>query len=486
MTQIRKVDKITLLVEKKKRAKAIANAKPLELPQLFPAQDAFINDQSRFIAAQCSRRAGKSNGLALRFFKTMDKYPGSQCIYLALTRESAFSIMWSLLQEFNDKYSLGCKFIESRLTMVHPNGAKLRLLGADSKNFVKRIKGIKSPGVAIDEAQDFGVHLQSLIDDVLTPTIADYADGWLALTGTPGPVPNGYFFEVTQGRKHGYTLHQWTILDNPHMPNATKFIEELKVKRQWPDDNPTLLREWRNKWVLDVQSLWVRYKEDVNHYAQLPALTPGLKYNYIMGVDIGFNDADAIAVLAWHESTPIVYLVEELITRKQGVTDLAKQIEMLRLKYDTYKIVIDAGALGKKVAEELIRRHQLPIEAADKTRKQENVEFLNDSLRIGTFKAKSSSQFAQDSYLVQIDWDKSTPDKIVVKKHPHSDIIDSVLYAYKVSPAYTYQKAPTKPKPGTKEYAYEQETNMFEDTLAKLQEEDAYNKYTKNLGFGES
>jgi len=479
---LRNPDKLTLLIEQAKRDKLKAEAKPLELPRTFPAQDAFIEDPSRFLAAQCSRRAGKSNGLALKFFRTLEKYPGSQCIYMATTRESAFSIMWGILQEHNDKYHLGCKFLESRLTMVHPNGAKLRLLGADSKNFIKRIKGIKSPGVAVDEAQDFGTHLQSLIDDVLTPTISDYTDGWLALTGTPGAVPNGYFFELTQQRQYGYSLHAWTALDNPHMPNAAKFIDELKIKRQWSDDNPTLLREWRNKWVLDVQSLWVRYNEKVNHFIELPKLSGSATYKYIMGVDIGFNDADAIAILAWTEGSPTTYLVEELLTRKQGVTDLAKQIEGFRKKYDVDKIVIDAGALGKKVAEELIRRHQIPIEAADKTRKQENVEFLNDSLRIGTFKAKSGSQFARDSYLVQIDWDKSTPDKIVIKKHPHSDIIDAVLYAFKVSPAYTHQKPVEKPKYGSKEWGLQQAEDMFNAELEALQKEYEYHNYVNKLG----
>ena len=55
----------------------------------FKAQDAFVMDPSRFIVAQCSRRAGKTNGLAIKFFRAMDSHPGSLCLYIALTRESA-------------------------------------------------------------------------------------------------------------------------------------------------------------------------------------------------------------------------------------------------------------------------------------------------------------------------------------------------------------------------------------------------------------
>jgi hypothetical protein len=482
---IRNPDKSALLAEKIKRDKAIAESKPLDLGTDFPQQNAFVDETSRFIAAQCTRRAGKSNALALKFFRTMEKYPGSGCLYIALTRESAYNIMWPALLEHNERHNIGCKFIESRLTVEHPNGAKLRLVGADAKNFIRRLKGIKSPGVAIDEAQDFGVHIQSLVDDVLTPVIADYKDGWIALTGTPGPVPAGYFFEVTHERKYGYSVHKWTVYDNPHMPDAKAFVEDLKKKRQWDDNHPTLLREWYNQWVLDVQSLWIRYQSQLNHYITLPTLpTPRDTFNYIMGVDIGYKDADAIAVLAWSEHTKTTYLVEEIVTPKQDITELANQIKAIQSKYNVSKTVMDAGALGKKIHEELTRRHQIPIEAADKTRKQENVELLNDALRLGNFKAKETSRFAADSYLVQVDWDKSTPDKIVVKKYPHSDIIDAVLYAFKVSPAYTYVKPTEVAKYGSKEWARAQEKEMFSRTLEKMQEEQAFNDYQNNLGWG--
>ncbi len=445
----------------------------------FIPQDAFINDTSRFIAAQCSRRAGKSNGLALRFFKTMEKHPKSQCLYLALTQESARSIMWPILNEINDRYQLGCTFVESRLEMKHPNGAKLKLMGADLKDYTKRLKGRKFPGVAIDEAQDMGPHLQSLIDDVLTPSIFDYTDGWLALTGTPGPVPSGYYFDVTQNGKYGYSLHKWTLVDNPHMPNPQAVLDEVRAKHEWASDNPTLQREYLNQWVLDVESLWVRYNEKDNHYHELPKLPLGKKWNHILGVDIGFNDADAIAVLAWSEACPDTYLVEEIIATKQGVTALTSMVEAAQKKYDAYKIVMDQGALGKKIAEDLAPRFGIPFEPAQKHEKQTYIELLNDALRLSRFKAKSSSRFAKDSYLIQIDWDRTTPNKIVIKKKPHSDIIDAVLYAFRESYAYTHKEEKPKPKYGSREWIEAQELEMFEREMEGLKRDQSHEKWLK-------
>lgn len=168
------------------------------------------------------------------------------------------------------------------------------------------------------------------------------------------------------------------------------------------------------------------------------------------------------------------------MTEKQGISELVAQIEIMRKKYDFSKIVMDMGGLGKKIGEEIIRRYLLPVEAAEKSRKMENVELLNDALRSGRFKAKGDSIFAQDSYKVEIDRDKSTPERIVVSSRYHSDIIDAVLYGFKLSPAYSYSPPEAiKPKWGTKEWADAQEDSMFELELEGHKQADSFNKWLK-------
>lgn len=467
------------IIERKKNNDA--STRIIELNPNFPKQNAFILDASQLISAQCSRRAGKTNGLAYRFVKTMEKYPKSQCIYLGLTRDSAKNAMWPALNDVNDRYKLGCEFTESKLTMKHPNGAVLHIYGADMPNFRARLKGRKCPGIAIDESQDFGPHLEKLIDDALIPMLADYKDGWLAVTGTPGPVPQGYFFDITKNKKGGFSHHEWTLYENPNMPDPKAFVAKLKKDKEWADDNPTLKREYLNQWVLDVHALWVRYSAGQNHYDELPK-DKDYNWQYVLGVDIGFKDADAIAVVAWSEASPITYLVEESVKTKQGITELVAMIDELQKKYKAYKIVMDEGGLGKKIGEEIRRRFACPLLPAEKTQKQDNVEFLNDDMRLGKFKAKKDSRFAQDSYLVQIDWEKSTPKRIILKKTYHSDIIDAVLYAYRDSFAFTHKPdAPIVPKWGTAEWAAQQSSEMFEKELAgynkEQEEENQYNKW---------
>jgi hypothetical protein len=94
-------------------------------------------------------------------------------------------------------------------------------------------------------------------------------------------------------------------------------------------------------------------------------------------------------------------------------------------------MVIDAGGLGKKIQEELRPRYSINLEAAQKERKFEFIELLNDDLRTGRLKAFQRSRFEEDCYLVQ--WDRSNPDptKLKVSNNFHSDICDAVLYAWR-------------------------------------------------------
>ncbi len=448
---------------------------------LFDKQLKFVEDPRPFKVAVCSRRAGKSVACAADLVDTALNNPHSVCLYITLARTSAKRILWPELIKLNDKYKLGMTPDLIELSMTFPNGAVIYCTGAKDASEIEKFRGLALKKVYIDECQSFRAHLKELIDDVLVPALMDY-DGSLILIGTPGPVPAGFFAEVSGATQKSEAQHiedteedadfnwvryHWTFFDNPHIALKSKKTHEQVLKRALKMrgvdvTDASIQREFFGKWVLDTNSLWIKYNSKLNNYDKLDQHH---KWNYILGIDLGFNDADALAVIAWHDNSSEIYLVEEIITDKQDMTDLVAQINSIQRRYDISKMVIDEGGLGKKMAEEMRRRHSLPLHPADKARKQENVTFLNDALRTGRFKAKATSRFAQDSLLVEIDWDKSTPDKVKVSDKFHSDIIDAVLYAFRESPAYAYEPPPDKPKPGTKEWAEQQENLMEEQAF---------------------
>jgi hypothetical protein len=452
---------------------------------LFDKQRKFVADPRPFKNAVCSRRAGKTVACAADLIDTALKHEGITCLYITLARTNAQRLLWPELLKLNTKYNLKGIPDLVQLTLTFPNQSIVWCSGAKDASEIEKFRGHALKKVYIDECQSFRAHLKELIDDVLIPALMDY-DGSLCLIGTPGPVPAGYFAEVSGAVKrtqteedhetdndYNWVNYHWTFFDNPHIALKSKKTHDQVLKRVLKMrgvtiEDPSIQREFFGKWVMDQDSLWIKYNPELNSYAALPT---GKKWNYILGIDIGFNDADALAVLAWHDHSKDIYLVEEKVTTKQDLTDLVENIKDIQSRYDISKMVIDAGGLGKKLAEELRRRHQIPVQDADKARKQENVAFLNAALRSGRFKAKDDSKFAQDTYLVEIDRDKSTADRIRVSDKYHSDIIDAVLYAFRESPAYAYEEPEAELVYGSPEWAKAQEASMFEAELEGLRNE---------------
>ena len=451
-------------LQKKYSAQLISDAS-------FVEQNKFVMDMNRFVCAQTTVRAGKTTGLAYKFFRAGHKHKRLMMPYIALTRDSAKNIMWPILQEASERHNIPCEFTESDLTCtIKATESSIKLFGADTKNFIARIKGIKTPFAAIDECQDFRSHLEELVE-ILTARTSEYEDGQVALTGTPGAVPRGYFYDVSNGL-HGFTVHKWSLFNNKYFPNAKSFVSDLQTRKKWPDNHPTLRREYFGEWVQDLEALVLHYNEAINDCSVIPILT-----DYIISVDIGHDDADAIAVIGWHKHLKQCYLVEEVINTQQGITDLANQIEAAIKKYNPLKVVMDTGGLGKKIAEELRKRRSIPIVAAEKTRKIEYLALLDDALRTQNFFAPKSSRFAQDTQIVVWDYDKSTSDRLVIKDEPHSDIVDAVLYGYREALHWLSESPTPKVNIGIKEQWIKHTTELMEQSLQKqIEKEEAEEK----------
>ncbi len=166
--------------------------------------------------------------------------------------------------------------------------------------------------------------------------------------------------------------------------------------------------------------------------------------------------------------------MDEHVKNKQNISQLVAAINEYKDLYNPIRMVMDAGALGKKIQEELRMRHGLNIEAAEKTRKVEFIELLNDDLRTEKFKAFKSSLFEEDCMLVQ--WDKDSkirnPERPKISDTYHSDICDAVLYAWRECRHYLSEKPEKKIKEGTD--AYMKELEMKEALECEERKRDPY------------
>lgn len=435
---------------------------------LFSEQLALKNDEAKFSTAVCSVRAGKTVTCAADLIDTALEKPGITCLYVTLARSTAKRIIWPDLHKINHEFSLGGIPNEADLSFKFPNGSFIYCFGASNSNEIEKFRGLSKVAlVYVDEAQSFRSHLQELVEDILIKRLYD-TNGRLRLIGTPGPLPSGYFFDAAHSPEwshHGWTLHKNPWLVKSSGLTAEELIEQDCRRKGVTIDHPSIQRECFGRWVLDSNSLLLEYKAERNHYDSLPAGA----YTYILGMDFGFEDADAFSVLAWHESSPNTYLVEELIAEKQTYEQMAENFDRLYRKYKFSKIVADPGGGGKKLIESLKQRYPIPFNIADKQGKIANYGLLNNALRTSRFFARKDSRFAADCNLLERDRDHSTPDRTVVKGH--SDAVDAALYAFRESPAYSYIEPVRSPQRGTPEYDEHFANTMFEHHLDKLRKE---------------
>lgn len=424
----------------------------------FDKQLAFINDPHPFATAVCSVRAGKTVACAADLIRTARERSGVVCLYITLSRSNGKKIIWPDLCAITTNFNLGGKVNESELSITFPNKSVIYVSGAKDKREIEKFRGLALALCYIDECQSFRDYIRELVDEVIAKRLFDYA-GRLRLIGTPGPVPVGYFYECSVSNQ--WSHHAWTMFDNPWLPKKSGLTHDEILQRELTrkgvtKDDPSIQRECFGNWAFDPNALVFRYHKDINHYDQLP-VSP--TWNYIIGVDLGYDDADAIAVIGWSPDYPNAYLVYEDVVHKQGITGLARKIEKLIETYSPDRIVMDTGGLGKKIAEELATRYGLPIVAAEKTRKFEFIEILNDAMRTGRFFASSKSRFATDCSLVE--WDRDS-DKPKVKDTYHSDICDAVLYAFREAFHWLYEVPTEKIVPGSDRWKERQEIEMKE------------------------
>lgn len=416
------------------------NAADRILEDSFPEQRAFVEDAHRYITAVCSRRAGKTVGCAAKLLRAACTKPGSASLYLTLSRLNAKRIVWRTLLDLNARHRLGGEANEAELFLRFPNRSYIYLSGVNDRTAIEKYRGPSLAQAVIDEAQALPGYIANLVDEVLAPALMDH-QGSIAVIGTPAPVPTGYFHDCAHSDRWAH--HAWTVFNNPHIPEPRAYLAAECARRGITESDPIIRREFFGEWVIDSRSLVSAYSANRNAFDKLPQ---SRSWHHVIGVDLGMDDADAIAVLAWSDDHPNVWLVEEWAGRRQHITDLATRLKSLEAQYQPMAIVVDTGGLGKKIADEISYRTGLALEPAEKERKLEHIELMNDALRTARLFARKEGLFAHDSMLIE--WDRTNPEKPKISDRFHSDIFDAVLYAYRRSLHWTHEP---KPRPETEQ-----------------------------------
>ncbi len=151
-------------------------------PAMVPYHAALSRGMKRAIIV-AHRRFGKTVGCVRQLERSAleCKYPRGRFGYIAPLYSQAKQIAWEYAKEgayVLKMNGIKCKVNESELRIVYPNGAELKLYGADNPD---QLRGLYWNGVVLDEIADMR---PDLFEVVINPGLQDY-DGWATLIGTP-------------------------------------------------------------------------------------------------------------------------------------------------------------------------------------------------------------------------------------------------------------------------------------------------------------
>lgn len=453
-----------LLQELTRRASKTGDFAKL-LADLHPKQRAFVEDKSRQKAALCSRRAGKSWGIAAWLIEGGLTDPGGLSVYIARSKGDARLIIWNdVLEVMSKKYGLGLRLreIDNQLMVELPNQHRIWLAGCKDSSEIGKFRGKKYRRACVDEAQELAF-LQELIAASVQPALVD-KKGELCIAGTPGPIPGGFFYEKTTGDgSPQWPTHEWTILDNPYIQDAEEELALLRNSYGWTTDHPTYQREWLGKWVRDEGALVYLYSAAKNAFTELPEGD----YSYALGVDIGFTDSTAIVVAAVRAGHPEVYIVEAW--KREGLIPSAVAAHVARFieQYKPLRVVVDEGGAGKGYAEEMRQRYNIPCEAAEKSKKRAFQEIVGGDLKAGVVKVDPWKCGALLDEIAILQW---RADKLAEDERFENHAADAFLYVVRSLRAW-YRPEREPPAPGTPAALLAEQKRIKEETRRRVQKD---------------
>ena len=265
--------------------------------------------------------------------------------------------------------------------------------------------------------------LRPMVDNIIRPALLDRA-GTLIITGTPSPVPAGFFYDTWDGRvAKAWSHHSWTLYDNPTKAKAfyDAFLAKERADRGITEADPAYRREWLGEWAIEEELRVYKYgainnvQGDVSEFelangikgrrciTRHPLMSTHNKHlwRHAVGIDIGSGDRTAIVVLGQHlNDTHIYQAFEWVISRKQEPvqSDIVDVLKFVRAEYAPLNWFFDSGGAGGKLFMTTLQRdHGFPlIEAAKKTDRRGQIDSVNTWLRRGQLLIPSVSAVAED------------------------------------------------------------------------------------------
>lgn len=350
---------------------------------LFPKQREYVMCPETVVTNHAPRRSGKSAGNVRRLIRKAARHPGGLSFFGAKDLKTCKRIIGPTVREVSHEYDLGFQWSSQDSAFIAPNGYQLWLLGLSEDGEADKLRGAAHGLVegVIDECA-------TIPDEVLKYAVIECAlpalgenEGRLALSGTPGALLQGFFYEQCQARRNFH----WDVRDNPFLrvPGQRYLENALKTNPSWTWRTPQFMREYLGLWCEDLDALVYPYSAARNLIYEGSEFPEG---RTILGVDVGYEDGNGFCVSrSQPPNNPEIHILRAYEKTGQKLPALAAEIESLRRHYDVNHIFIDEGGIGLTVSETL-KGMGIPCQPTPKGLKRPRIELVRGGLSAGTIK----------------------------------------------------------------------------------------------------
>lgn len=474
-------------------AKRTGKRKGIDYDRLmFGPQRNFILDESRFKAACCGRRAGKSHSIGTALTRACMEYPGSKALYINMNRSSARNIIHPPIKKLNSDLDLKLRFNNQTSEITFPNGSAVLVFGGGSIREIDKMRGVVDVSMmCVDEAQGFGGDMDYMLKEVLIPSASDL-QAPILLTGTPNRQCAGPFYNVCHGlapdgskidnERMAWSIHHWTMLDNIHLPDPAGEMELAKMAAGWSDDSPGFRREYLGIWERDDEGLCFEMKPSM--YIDRFDPTWHDDFVYILGVDLGTKDPCAFTTLAHSRKAGVTYVVESYRKGDLAPDEAGEEIERLRSVWKYSRIVVDSGGQGAAFIKQWSKSMPwIPAEPVEKGKDSVDmgISLINAHVRTGKlmFVKPNCQHLLEEMGNLAWDENKARLGKRVVKAGTAfpDHAADSFRYAFTIVSNYASNRyeAETSAAPGTTAYMEWYAAKLKRDALKTQRKSDHVN-----------
>jgi hypothetical protein len=309
------------------------------------------------------------------------------------------------------------------------NGSTIECFGTTNESFLY-IKGQRFDGIYADEIGEMD-DLQSIINDILSPTIFD-SQGFLLCFSAPGETPDHYFKTLCEEAQLGGYYSHFTIYDAGY--DAAWILQELQDVAKGDPKNTTWRRQYLGEFATEstrmVLNTWIsdKYVKIIPKVASFPYF-----YHYVSW-DPGFRDPNALTFSTYLWDIKTLYIEDEIVIPGKDITPdkLAEQIKakVKELWGESERVAYWADPSNQTILDIVAKNYKLYFGWTAKDKKEQALEELRTFIQDGRLILHPRCVIHKLMFENTI-WDKTHKDFERSNSGHHGDCVDSTLYTFR-------------------------------------------------------